>query len=71
LGLYVIGDRMPLEVAASEHVNFLKNQMTWRIVERVEGQPWVEPEGRISFSPTSSRRRQTARPRLTERDASR
>ena len=33
---------MALEVAASEHVNFLKNQMTWRIVERVDGRPWVE-----------------------------
>jgi HK97 family phage major capsid protein len=41
-GLYIIGDRMALEVAASEHVNFLKNQMTWRIVERVDGQPWIE-----------------------------
>ena len=41
-GLYVIGDRMQLEVAASEHVNFLKNQMTWRVVERVDGQPWIE-----------------------------
>jgi HK97 family phage major capsid protein len=41
-GLYVIGDRMGLEVAASEHVNFLKNQMTWRVVERVDGQPWIE-----------------------------
>jgi HK97 family phage major capsid protein len=41
-GLYVIGDRMGLEVAASEHVNFLKNQMTWRVVERVDGQPWVD-----------------------------
>jgi HK97 family phage major capsid protein len=40
--LYIIGDRMALEVAASEHVNFLKNQMTWRIVERVDGQPWLE-----------------------------
>jgi HK97 family phage major capsid protein len=39
--LYVIGDRMELEVAASEHVNFLKNQMTWRVVERVDGQPWL------------------------------
>lgn len=39
--LYVIGDRMSLEIAASEHVNFLKNQMTWRVVERVDGQPWV------------------------------
>jgi hypothetical protein len=33
---------MQLEVAASEHVNFLKNQMTWRVVERVDGEPWVE-----------------------------
>jgi HK97 family phage major capsid protein len=39
---YVIGDRMQIEVAASEHVNFLKNQMTWRVVERVDGQPWLE-----------------------------
>jgi HK97 family phage major capsid protein len=40
--LYVIGDRMSVEVAASEHVNFLNNQMTWRVVERVDGQPWLE-----------------------------
>ncbi len=38
---YVIGDRMSIEIAASEHVNFLKNQMTWRVVERVDGQPWL------------------------------
>ena len=40
--LYVIGDRMQIEVAASAHVNFLKNQMTWRVVERVDGQPWLD-----------------------------
>lgn len=40
--LYVVGDRMQIEVAASEHVNFLKNQMTWRVVERVDGQPWLD-----------------------------
>jgi HK97 family phage major capsid protein len=40
--LYVIGDRMMLEVAASEHVNFLANQMTWRFVQRVDGRPWLE-----------------------------
>jgi HK97 family phage major capsid protein len=39
---YVIGDRMSVEIAASEHVNFLKNQMTWRIVERIDGQPWMD-----------------------------
>ena len=40
--LYIIGDRQQLEIAASEHVNFLKNQMTWRVVERVDGQPWLD-----------------------------
>ena len=39
---YVIGDRMSIEVAASEHVNFLANQMTWRVVERVDGEPWLD-----------------------------
>jgi hypothetical protein len=33
---------MALEIAASEHVNFLANQMTWRVVERVDGRPWME-----------------------------
>lgn len=41
-GNYVIGDRMALEIAASEHVNFLKNQMTWRFVQRIDGQPWMD-----------------------------
>jgi len=40
--LYVIGDRQQIEIAASEHVNFLKNQMTWRVVERIDGQPWMD-----------------------------
>jgi HK97 family phage major capsid protein len=40
--LYVIGDRQQIEIAASEHVNFLKNQMTWRVVERIDGQPWLD-----------------------------
>ena len=39
---YVVGDRMQIEITASEHVNFLKNQMTWRVVERVDGQPWLD-----------------------------
>ena len=39
---YVVGDRMQIEIAASEHVNFLKNQMTWRVVERVDGQSWLD-----------------------------
>lgn len=38
---YLIGDRMQLEIAASEHVAFLTNQIAWRFVHRVDGQPWL------------------------------
>jgi HK97 family phage major capsid protein len=51
--LYVIGDRMQVEVAASEHVNFLKNQMTWRVVERVDGQPWMDKPVTLQDSTTT------------------
>jgi HK97 family phage major capsid protein len=50
--LYVIGDRMTLEIAASEHVNFLKNQMTWRFVQRVDGQPWMDKPVTLQDSST-------------------
>jgi HK97 family phage major capsid protein len=40
--LYVIGDRMMLDISASPHVNFLNNQMTWRFVQRVDGRPWLD-----------------------------
>jgi HK97 family phage major capsid protein len=50
--LYVIGDRMSIEIAASEHVNFLKNQMTWRVVERVDGQPWLDKPVTLQDSST-------------------
>jgi HK97 family phage major capsid protein len=50
--LYVIGDRMALEMAASEHTNFLKNQMTWRVVERVDGQPWLS--GPVTLQDTTT-----------------
>ena len=43
---------MELEVAASEHVNFLKNQMTWRVVERIDGQPWLS--GAVTLADGSS-----------------
>ena len=38
---YILGDRMDLEIDVSPHVNFLTNQMTWRIVFRGDGQPWL------------------------------
>lgn len=50
--LYVIGDRMQIEISASEHVNFLKNQMTWRVVERIDGQPWLSAPVTLQDSTT-------------------
>lgn len=41
LGYYLIGDRQALTIDASEHVAFTTNQMTWRFVLRVDGQPWL------------------------------
>ena len=38
---YVIGDRQQVEIAFSEHVNFLSNQSVWRFVARVAGMPWL------------------------------
>jgi HK97 family phage major capsid protein len=38
---YLIGDRMQVEIAFSEHVAFLSNQGIWRFVSRVAGQPWL------------------------------
>lgn len=39
---YMIGDRMSLEIAASPHVNFLQNEMTYRFIARVAGQPMLD-----------------------------
>jgi HK97 family phage major capsid protein len=41
LSYYVIGDRQALTVAASPHVGFVTDQMTWRFIQRVDGAPWV------------------------------
>ncbi len=39
---YLIGDRATLTISASDHVNFLKNQVTFRVTRRTDGQPWIE-----------------------------
>ena len=41
--LYVIGDRGDIEVSlsADEPTAFLKNQSAWRLLARVDGQPWL------------------------------
>ena len=39
---YLIGDRTTINSAASDHVNFLKNQVTFRMTRRCDGRPWIE-----------------------------
>lgn len=42
LSYYLIGDRQAVSVAASEHAFFQNDQTAYRIVERVDGRPWVQ-----------------------------
>lgn len=39
---YLVGDRLAIQVEVSPHVNFLKNQMVWRVVTRWDGTPWQD-----------------------------
>ena len=41
-GYYLIGDRQSLEVASSQHVRFNTDETDWRVLERVDGRPWVD-----------------------------
>jgi HK97 family phage major capsid protein len=45
---YLIGDRMQVEIAYSEHVAFLSNQSVWRFVSRIAGQPWLRDKVTLS-----------------------
>jgi HK97 family phage major capsid protein len=42
LSYYLIGDRQQLEVAASEHFAFQNAQTAYRLIERVDGRPWLQ-----------------------------
>jgi HK97 family phage major capsid protein len=39
---YVIGERGEILISASEHVKLLTNQIVWRIVRRIDGQPLLD-----------------------------
>jgi HK97 family phage major capsid protein len=41
-GYYLIGDRQAVAVAASDQVAFQNDQTAYRIIERVDGRPWVQ-----------------------------
>jgi HK97 family phage major capsid protein len=42
LSYYLIGDRQAVEVAASEHAFFQNDQTSYRLIERVDGRPWIQ-----------------------------
>lgn len=41
LSYYLIGDRQSVVVDSSEHFLFQNNQVAYRIIERVDGRPWL------------------------------
>jgi len=49
---YIIGDRKQIEIAYSPHAAFKKNQGAWRIVSRIDGQPWMRAP--MTLSDTTS-----------------
>jgi HK97 family phage major capsid protein len=42
LSYYLIGDRQAVAVSASEHFAFQNDQTAYRIIERVDGRPWLQ-----------------------------
>lgn len=42
LSYYLIGDRQAVSVDSSEHFLFQNNQVAYRIIERVDGRPWLQ-----------------------------
>lgn len=41
LSYYLIGDRMQMESMSSPHFKFANDQTSFRIIERVDGRPWL------------------------------
>lgn len=55
-GYYLIGDRQSMEAMSSPHVKFTSDKTSYRIIERLDGAPWlqspIEPEnGSATLSP--------------------
>lgn len=41
LSYYLIGDRMTMQMARSEHAQFTKDKTMFRIIQRTDGRPWL------------------------------
>jgi HK97 family phage major capsid protein len=42
LSYYLIGDRMEMQSSSSEHYKFANDKTAYRILERVDGRPWLQ-----------------------------
>ncbi len=42
LGFYLIGDRQVMSAMSSPHFKFQNDQTAFRIIERVDGRPWIQ-----------------------------
>lgn len=42
LSYYLIGDRMQMETSSSEHYKFGTDKTAYRVIERVDGKPWLQ-----------------------------
>jgi HK97 family phage major capsid protein len=51
---YVVGDRQGLEIAMSEHVNFLNDETLWRVTMRMDGQPMPDAPVKIGSDAADS-----------------
>lgn len=54
-GFYLIGDRQGITIDESMHYKFRNDKKCWRVVKRVDGQPWLDapitPRGGSTLSP--------------------
>jgi len=42
LGYYLIGDRQMMQSMSSEHYKFQNDKTAFRVIERVDGRPWIQ-----------------------------
>lgn len=42
LSYYLVGDRQTWQMSASEHYKFGNDKIAYRIIERVDGRPWIQ-----------------------------
>lgn len=54
LSMYLIGDRMQMQMARSEHARFTRDQTMYRIISRGDGRPWLNTAITPAYGGTST-----------------